>query len=78
MKDLNWKAIMVGVAIVIALFGVFKVSQHAWEDHANLHFTGGLLEAVRQAVLEAHPELATSPPPAPVTGDPLAEEEAPE
>lgn len=78
MKDLNWKAITVGVAIVIALFGVFKGSQHAWADHAAVHFTAGLLDAVRQAVLEVHPELAGDPPPAPVVGDPPLGEEAPE
>jgi len=78
MKDLNWKAVVMGVAIVVALFGVFKGTQHAWQDHTTIHFTAGLLEAVRQAVLEVHPELADDTPPPPTPAAPPPVEETPE
>lgn len=75
MRDVNWKNIAIGVAIVAALFGAFKGGQHVWQDHTALHFQGGLLDAVRQAVLDVHPELAQGPPPTP---PPPPVEETPE
>ena len=39
MRDVNWKNIAIGVAIVAALFGAFKGGQHVWQDHTCLLYT---------------------------------------
>jgi hypothetical protein len=65
MKDLNWKNIVAGALLVVALIGSYRIGTHLWQDHVATHFQANMLEAVRQAVLAQHPNLQQEAPPAP-------------
>lgn len=61
------------VATLALVVGVALLSLHLWTDHKTLHFNAQLIEAVRQVVLEKHPELVAPAPPVLSPPPPLEE-----
>ena len=58
------------VGVVLKIVGVLSllavlvaVPYHMWRDHQQTHFNTQMIEAIRLAVLEEHPELAATNPP---------------
>ena len=67
----NKVVVSVAALLIIVAFGFG--SMHVYNDHQELHFNSQMLEAVRQAVVQMHPNLADGP----ATGA-VATETAPE
>lgn len=55
------------VAACLLVVGAVLLGLHLWTDHNVHHFNAQLIEGIRNAVLEKHPELR-QPPAAPPTG----------
>jgi hypothetical protein len=58
MKYLQTALMALGIVAGATLFVVgTRAAVHLWDDHQHFHTNGQLLELVRQAVVEKHPEL---------------------
>jgi hypothetical protein len=64
----RWVLPGLGGLVVVVWLGF--AAWHLWGDHQQVHYNGAMVEAVRRAVLEKHPELAGPPPDRPINNTP--------
>jgi len=61
---------LVAIGALALILALFIVPYHLYQDHQITHFNSQMLEAVRQAVIQSHPNLADDSPPSPEEDEP--------